>query len=67
MNDDYKFLIVLLIVLSFGICCACFCDRKEVKTESVDKKDDIYFTPIVVPGSNGDLDCYLIVTIFNEK
>ena len=64
MNDDYKFLIALLIVLSFGICCACFCDRKEVKTESVDKKDDIYLTPIVVPGSNGDLDCYLIPTTY---
>lgn len=64
MNDDYKFLIALLIVLSFGICCACFCDRKEVKSESVDKKDDIYFTPIVVPGSNGDLDCYLIPTTY---
>ncbi len=65
MNDDYKFLIALLIVLIFGICFACFCDRKELKTESVDKnKDDIYLTPIVVPGSNGDLDCYLIPTSY---
>ena len=46
MNDDYKFLIALLIVLIFGICCACFCDSKEVKTESVDKKDDIYLTVV---------------------
>ena len=64
MNDDYKFLIALLIVLIFGICCACFCDTKEVKTKSVDKKDDIYLTPIVVPGSNGDLECYLIPTSY---
>jgi hypothetical protein len=64
MNDDYKFLIALLIVLTFGICCACFCDRKEVKTERVEKKDDIYLTPIVVPGSNGDLECYLIPTSY---
>lgn len=64
MNDDYKFLIALLIVLIFGFCCACFCDRKEVKTESVDKKDDIYLWPIVVPVSNGDLDCYLIPTSY---
>lgn len=64
MNDDYKFLIALLIVLTFGICCACFCDSKEVKTERVEKKDDIYLTPIVVPGSNGDLECYLIPTSY---
>ena len=64
MNDDYKFLIALLIVLIFGIFCACFCNSKEVKTERVDKEDDIYLMPIVVPGSNGDLDCYLIPTSY---
>ena len=64
MNDDYKLLIAFLIVLIFGICCACFCDSKEVKSERVDKKDDIYLTPIVVPVSNGDLECYLIPTSY---
>ena len=64
MNDDYKFLIALLIVLIFGICCAFFCDNDKPTEVKKDKEDDIYLMPIVVPGSNGDLECYLIPTSY---
>lgn len=62
--DDGHFLMGLLIVLLIGTICAFFCDNDKPTEVKEDKEDDIYLMPIVVPGSNGSLDCYVIPTSY---
>ena len=54
----------LLVVLLIGTICAFFCDDGKPTEVKKDKEDDIYLMPIVLPGSNGSLDCYVIPTSY---
>lgn len=62
--DDGCFLMSVLVVLLIGTICAFFCGNDKPTEVKKDKDDDIYLMPIVVPGSNGSLDCYVIPTSY---